>query len=194
MATARRRRAPAPTLSPEDWADAGLHVIARRGWSRLTIDGVADWLRVTKGSFYWHFPDRRAFLQAVLARWRFLSSTGTLARVQDIDDPRQRLRRLLELVIEETGPVELDTAIWAARSEPLVAEAIEAASRERLALLTKLYEQLGHPAAQAARWALSAYSEFAGLLAMGGAAREVLASPAERKAYAQHLTGIFVPG
>jgi AcrR family transcriptional regulator len=194
MPTARRRRPRAPTLSPDDWADAGLHLIARRGWSRLTIDGVADWLRVTKGSFYWHFPNRQAFVRAVLARWRFMSSTGTLARVQDIGDPRQRLRRLLELVIEETGPVELDTAIWAARSEPLVAAAIEAASRERLALLTDLYAQLGYSPAQAARWALSAYSEFAGLLGMGGAAREVLGSRAERKAYAQHLTGIFVPG
>ena len=181
-------------MSPEDWADAGLHVIASRGWAGLTIEGVAEWLRVTKGSFYWHFEHRRAFLRAVLARWRYLSSTGTLARVADIADPRLRLRRLLELVIEESGPVELDTAIWAARSEPLVASAIEEASRERMALLTDIYRELGYPERQARRWALSAYSEFVGLLSTGSAAREVLHSPAERKAYAQHVVALFVPG
>jgi AcrR family transcriptional regulator len=140
-----RRRQPQPPLSPEQWADAGLHVVARRGWGALTIDNVAAWLRVTKGSFYWHFADRRAFLAAVLARWRYMSSTATLARVADSPDPRDRLRRIFQLVIEESGPVELDTALWAARSEPLVASAIEAASRERLDLLTGLYQELGFP-------------------------------------------------
>src|SRR5262245_26812953 len=90
-----RRRPPASRLSAEDWADAGLHVIARRGWAGLTIDNVAEWLRVTKGSFYWHFDDRRSFLKAVLSRWRFMSSSATLAQVAHLPDPRTRLRRLL---------------------------------------------------------------------------------------------------
>ena len=189
-----RRRKASPALSPDDWADAGLHVIARQGWSALTVDSVAAWLRVTKGSFYWHFENREAFLRTVLARWRFMSSAGTLARVENIPDPRLRLRRILELVIEETGPVELDTAIWSARSEPLVAEAIDAASRERLTLLTHVYRELGYSEGHARRWALAAYSAFVGLISMGGAARDLLRSPIERKAYARHIAELFVPG
>jgi len=188
-----RRRKAGPALSPNDWADAGLHVIARHGWSALTVDSVAAWLRVTKGSFYWHFEDRQAFLQAVLARWRFMSTAGTLARVGDIADPRLRLRRILELVIEETGPVELDTAIWSARSEPLVAQAIDAASRERLTLLTGIYRELGYSEGHARRWALAAYSAFLGLISMGNAARDLLRSAADRKAYARHVAQLFVP-
>ena len=188
-----RRRPPSPTLSSEAWADAALHLIARDGWSALTIDAVADWLRVTKGSFYWHFEHREAFVRAVLARWRFMSSTATLARVADIADPRQRLARIFELVIEETGPVEVDTALFAARSEPLVADAIEQASRERVDLLTAIYAEMGFAEAPARRWALSAYSTFVGLLSTGDAARRVLRSPAERKAYARHVVALFVP-
>jgi AcrR family transcriptional regulator len=189
----QRRRQPPLPLSPEQWADAGLHVVARRGWAALTVDNVAAWLRVTKGSFYWHFADRQAFVRAVLARWRFMSSTATLARVADIADARDRLRRIFQLVIEESGPVELDTALWAARSEPLVAAAIEAASRERIDLLTGLYEELGYPVREARRWALSAYSTFVGLLSTGDAARQVLGSVAERRAYAEHVVTLFVP-
>jgi AcrR family transcriptional regulator len=191
----RRARPPAPTprLSPDDWADAGLHLIVRRGWPGLTIDNVAAWLRVTKGSFYWHFDDRRSFVKAMLARWRYLSSTATLARVTGVAEPRRRLRRLLELVIEEAGPLELDTAIWAARSDPLVASAIDESSRERIALLADLYRELGHPEPRARRWALSAYSAFVGLLATGTTAREVLRSAADRKAYAQHVIALFAP-
>jgi AcrR family transcriptional regulator len=189
----QRRRQPQPPLSPEQWADAGLHIVARSGWASLTIDNVAAWLRVTKGSFYWHFADRQVFLKAVLARWRFMSTAATLARVVDIADPRERLRRILQLVIEESGPVELDTAFWAARSEPLVAAAIEGASRERIDLLTGLYEELGYSEREARRWALSAYSTFVGLLSTGDAARQVLGSVAERHAYAEHVMTLFVP-
>jgi AcrR family transcriptional regulator len=190
---ALRRPSAAPALSPDDWTDAGLHVLVRKGWPGLTIDNVAGWLRVTKGSFYWHFQDRRAFIAAVLVRWRYMSSAATLARVSDVPDPRQRLRRILELVIEETGPVELDSAIWAGRSDPLVARSIDDASRERIALLTGMYQDLGQPEARARRWALSAYSSFVGLLGSGPVARELLRSPADRKAYAQHVVNLFVP-
>jgi AcrR family transcriptional regulator len=188
-----RRRPPPPRLQAADWADAGLQVIARRGWTGLTIDNVAEWLRVTKGSFYWHFEDRGCFVEAVLSRWRFMSSSATLARVAHLPDARARLRRLLEVVFEETGPVELDAAIWAARSEPLVASAIEAASRERIDLLTGLYRELDYSEREARRWALSAYSAFVGLLNTGEAARKVLQSTAERSAYAAHVIALFVP-
>ncbi len=189
----QRRRKPQTPLSPEDWADAGLHVVGRQGWAALTIDNVAAFLRVTKGSFYWHFADRREFLRAVLARWRFMSSTATLAEVADIPDARARLRRILQMVIEESGPVELDTALWAARSEPMVQSAIDASSAERIDLLGGLYQELGYPEREARRWALSAYSTFIGLLITGDAARRVLGSAAERRAYAEHVVSLFVP-
>ena len=123
-----------------------------------------------------------------------MSTTATVARVADVPDPRARLRRIFHMVIEESGPVELDTALWAARSEPLVSSAIDAASAERIDLLSGLYQELGFPERQARRWALSAYSAFAGLLSTGDAARRVLGTAAERRAYAEHVISLFVPG
>ena len=81
-----------------------------------------------------------------------MSSSATLARVAHLPDPRARLRRILDLVIEETGPVELDAAIWAARSEAIVASAVGGASRERVDLLTGLYRELDYPDQEARRW------------------------------------------
>ncbi len=56
-------------LGREDWIAAGLEVLASQGWAALRVEPVARRLGVSKGSFYWHFPDRAAWLQAVLDLW-----------------------------------------------------------------------------------------------------------------------------
>src|SRR4029078_4672955 len=56
-------------LSAADWEQAALDVIAEQGVSAGTVEEPARQLRVTKGSFYWHFPTREALLKAALERW-----------------------------------------------------------------------------------------------------------------------------
>ena len=45
-------------------------------------------LGVTKGSFYWHFVDRAALLQAVLARWEQRATDSVITWLAAVDDPR----------------------------------------------------------------------------------------------------------
>lgn len=56
-------------LGREDWILAGLHALAKDGDGGLRVEPVARGLGVTKGSFYWHFPDRAGWRQAVLSWW-----------------------------------------------------------------------------------------------------------------------------
>lgn len=56
-------------LGREDWILAGLHALAGEGEDGLRVEPVARGLGVTKGSFYWHFPDRAGWRQAVLSWW-----------------------------------------------------------------------------------------------------------------------------
>ncbi len=47
-------------LSVDDWVQEGFRVLAEGGAKALALGGLCTRLRVTKGSFYWHFADIRA--------------------------------------------------------------------------------------------------------------------------------------
>jgi AcrR family transcriptional regulator len=53
----------------EDWIAAGLAALAGGGAAAFRVERVAREMGVTKGSFYWHFRDRAAWRDAVLAYW-----------------------------------------------------------------------------------------------------------------------------
>ncbi len=55
-------------LGREDWILAGLKALAS-GPAAFRVETVARALGVTKGSFYWHFRDKGAWRDAVLAYW-----------------------------------------------------------------------------------------------------------------------------
>jgi AcrR family transcriptional regulator len=57
-------------LDRDAWVVGALEVLAEEGIAGLRVEVLAKRLKVTKGSFYWHFQDRRDLLTAVLLRWR----------------------------------------------------------------------------------------------------------------------------
>src|SRR5438093_1037350 len=65
------------TLSAGDWARAALEMLAQRGIEAVAVEVLAQRLRVTKGSFYWHFRSRAALLEAALREWE---TSATRAR------------------------------------------------------------------------------------------------------------------
>ena len=52
----------------DDWVTLGLEVLAAKGSAAIRVEPMARKLKVTKGSFYWHFEDRRALERAMIAR------------------------------------------------------------------------------------------------------------------------------
>ena len=64
------QRAIAKRLSRQDWVDAALRSTAQVGLENVSVEALAKTLNATKGSFYWHFTDRRDLLMAVLAHWK----------------------------------------------------------------------------------------------------------------------------
>jgi len=74
MATKKKPRASAkklrPTLGREAWIEAATEILSKDGVDGVRVEVLAKHCRVTKGSFYWHFKDRRDLLNAVLAQWK----------------------------------------------------------------------------------------------------------------------------
>lgn len=59
-------------IDREAWIAAALEGVARGGFSEVRVLALAKTLGVSRGSFYWHFSDQEALIDAVIDRWRDL--------------------------------------------------------------------------------------------------------------------------
>ncbi|MGC4029795.1 MAG: TetR/AcrR family transcriptional regulator [Steroidobacteraceae bacterium] len=113
----------APRLGADDWVRAGLVTLARYGMANVRIERLARDLKVTKGSFYWHFKDRKALLDAMLAEWRVYSNhIIELAIEQHPEDAFEQLRTLMRAPqtandTNEGSRIELALRLWARRDK-----------------------------------------------------------------------------
>jgi AcrR family transcriptional regulator len=156
------------SLGPADWAEAALDALAQGGLSAVAVEPLAKALGTTKGSFYWHFADRNALLQAALELWERRDTDSVIAAIDASQDAMTRLRKLLTLAFsslphgstERPGTVEL--ALQANVSHPLVAATLERVTKRRLAQITQLFQELDLPRAHARDRALLAYTAFLG--------------------------------
>lgn len=57
-------------LDRDAWIDGAIEIFAEEGVAGLRVEVLAKRLKVTKGSFYWHFQDRHDLLMAVLQKWK----------------------------------------------------------------------------------------------------------------------------
>jgi len=131
---------PPPARTPRTaWIDAGLRALADGGPDAVRVDRLARALGVTRGSFYWHFKDRRALLEAMLDTWERRSTDEVLERVErEGGDPRDKVRRAGMLTFSpELLPVDLAVRDWARRDKD-VARRLRRVDDRRMAYLREL--------------------------------------------------------
>lgn len=155
---------PKTALSAQDWAEAALEAIGRRGVEGVAIEPLARELGVTKGSFYWHFSNREALLTAALNRWEARETDDVLARVAQETDPRARIQRLITEVNTSKRASRIYNALSTAGRPSLVRDYVERVSRRRLDFIIDCYGALGLGEERARQWALQTYSVFLGSL------------------------------
>ena len=115
------------------------------GPDAVRIEPLAATLGVTKGGFYWHFPDRQALLDEMLDTWERVSVDEAIERVErDGGDARARLRRLFALSSsgDDLARVVLKTDLavrdWARRDEAVAAR-LRRVDTRRLEYLRSLF-------------------------------------------------------
>jgi len=167
----RSRAAVARTqLDPERWVEMAIDVLAREGVTGLRVEVLAKRCGVTKGSFYWHFKDRQALLNAVLEQWK-------LGRIRDIEKTTAvttgNEREQLHYAIEVYGAsrnrkgmsIELAVRDWA-RHDPQAAAVVEMVDLYRLECTRKLFVAAGMSDADAKSRSLLLYACVFGLSLM----------------------------
>jgi AcrR family transcriptional regulator len=132
------------------WVAAGLEALRKGGVAAVRVERLAEDLKITKGSFYWHFRDRGELLQALLEFWAREMTEAEFERVQAVKGgPAARLRTLAEDVLEK-GMGRYDPAVRAwARVDRKVASAVAQVDRRRVKALTVLFEEGGFAPAEA---------------------------------------------
>lgn len=154
-------------LGRKAWLDAGLKVLAREGVDGVRITTLATALKVTKGSFYWHFRDRAEFLDALLDSWQASGTDAVMASVEARGgDARTRLRLLFAKSLESDGRLFLAIRGWAS-SDRKAAALLEKVVRRRIAYVEQLFLEMGFDAPEAAARARFAFQALIGQYILG---------------------------
>jgi AcrR family transcriptional regulator len=129
-------------LTKADWIRRGLRTLASEGANALKVGPMATKLKVSRGSFYWHFRDIADFRAQLLAGWQARTTDRVIEDLEERDEP-DRLRRLLQRAFGG-GRRSLDRAIrsWAAEDED-VAAVVAAVDARRVAYIAGLLAAAG---------------------------------------------------
>jgi len=152
-------------LSKSDWIDHGLRILTAQGPRALKVGPMAARLKVSRGSFYWHFRGIGDFRDALLGAWQ---ERLTDQVIRDLD-ARQGERGLLRRLARDafSGERRLDRAMrsWAAEDRG-VAAAVAAVDARRVAGIAKLLIDAGVDPDRARQRAAFLYWAFLGQVAV----------------------------
>jgi AcrR family transcriptional regulator len=129
-------------LTRDDWLTQGLRTLAKDGANALKVGPMATKLKVSRGSFYWHFRDIADFRAQLLRSWQERSTDQV---IRDLD-ARKAEPDLLKNFMKRAfaGRRDLDRAIrsWAAEDDE-VAGVVASADASRVAYIAKMLVAAG---------------------------------------------------
>ena len=185
-----RKAAEAPRLTPDDWLDAAFAAVAEGGFDNVRVLAIADTLGVTRGSFYWHFADHAALIDAMLTRWKQREITVHAAMEADSTaDPKADLERLLDTALAHAGDdlqtMRFELALRGlGRRDQAVATMLVEVDRMRMTLFEHKFERLTGNPKTAGGLASLFY-----LAIVGG--HQALSRPTSPPALKQYIKGII---
>jgi AcrR family transcriptional regulator len=187
MAYRKRSTSGDARLAREDWERAALVAIEEAGLEAVAVEPLARRLGVTKGSFYWHFTNRDALLEAALARWESEYTEGVIAVLSSVKDARVRLEQLITQVSMSEGAARFHAALTASADHPVVRPVLARVTARRLAYLVDCFRAIGLAPALARRRALLAYAAYVGLTHLSREAPAELPQGRARVEYVRHV-------
>jgi AcrR family transcriptional regulator len=153
---------PPEGLTPSDYFAAAFELLAERGHDGLTIAALGQRLGVTKGSFYHHFRDFPAFVDALLAHWAAEHATRLIALSESVTDPKERMDLLRGIAVGLPHGAEAAIRAWS-WSNGRVAAVQRQVDDARLAHLTMASAATGLTAERATLMAKIALSTLIGM-------------------------------
>ncbi|MBA2921011.1 TetR family transcriptional regulator [Sphingomonas sp. MAH-20] len=133
-------------LTRDDWLTMARKALVDEGVDGVKVDRLARRMKVTRGSFYYHFSNRQDLLDALLRDWE-VRNLVEIAQVRDrwaLAEPD--LSEVVAIWLgEDPGFLSFDMAIrmWA-RKSPKAASIVYRVDDAWIALLTELFRISGY--------------------------------------------------
>lgn len=153
---------PRQRLSREAWATAALRALTTDGVAAVAVEPLAAALGTTKGSFYWHFADREELVRAALDLWESEQTSAVIDQLGQLQDPRERLRVLLDLVVTHSNGADPVAQLFRDIGHPEVAAAVRRVTSRRIDYVAGELQAGGMRRAEARRRAAVAVAAYVG--------------------------------
>ena len=138
--------APRPRATPEDWLGAAYDLLTESGVDAVKIMPLAKVLGLTRPSFYWHFKDRDALLEAMVVDWEEKNTGNLVARCDAYADTIcEAVYNLFDCWVDDTlFDSRLDLAIrnWA-RNDSALQTRLARADASRKAAIQAMFLRFG---------------------------------------------------
>lgn len=182
-------------LGKQDWVEAAIEELSVSGFDGVSIEPLARRLNISKGSFYWHFKDRRELVAAVLDVWKARAFTDVIGELSSIRDPRRRLAALIRMAWVNPRHLRAEGALMSAAlaGNQLVIPAAQEVIALRLDYLRGLYLEMGVARSRAGRWALTAYTAYTGLVQLVALGAGDLDDAEEIRRLAAQVESVLIP-
>ena len=157
-------------LTKLDWIRAAFRALTKGGPQAIKAETIARDLKVSKGSFYWHFKDVPSLRLAMIGHWQQAATGAVIEALEDSNTPAEtRLHRLMTLATSDQvtpygGPM-AEAAIrdWA-RYDNMVQTAVSDVDQQRINYVKDLFVELRHSEMNAQSNANLLYGALIGLL------------------------------
>ena len=123
-------------LTKSDWIQHGLRTLANEGANALKVGPMSTKLKVSRGSFYWHFRDIADFRSQILRSWQERMTDQVIQEIAGKAEP-DRLKHLMRRAFLVKRSLDRAIRSWAAEDEE-VATIVASVDASRVAYIAKL--------------------------------------------------------
>jgi len=94
----------AAPLKRDDWLDEAYRAVVEGGFENVKVLCLAEKLKVTRGSFYWHFTDHSDLIISLIKRWKETQiAFNDRLRANQTNEPLKDLDSVLDAAFVEAG-------------------------------------------------------------------------------------------
>ena len=91
-------------LSRDHWLDEAFQAVVQGGFDHVKVLSIAEKLKVTRGSFYWHFTDHADLIGSLLMRWKLQQlELDAYLQAHQSGDPIKELDFVVDAAFSQAG-------------------------------------------------------------------------------------------
>jgi AcrR family transcriptional regulator len=155
--------------SEDLWLDAAYNLLVKSGVASVKVMPLAKALNLSRTSFYWHFADRDALLDALIKRWERQNTGQLVAQTERYAQTiNEAVLNLFDCWINpQLFDARMDFAIrnWAQQT-PALKTLMEQNDRQRLTAIGEMFLRFGFTPQQSETRARTAYYTQVGYISM----------------------------